>query len=576
MVLYGKNWPAGDPALVELEILNRKGIWQGVSLGPEHHHKQLTRLLWPNYWWTHWSDLLNQATCNSRILGIIGPASSGKTQWAATYALRRYWSDPENTLVICSTTTRTLLELRIWGEIKKYWERARRTRDWLYGTHLSGMQAITTDAMDRAGDIRDLRKGIIGLAARAGGQWQGLADFSGIKQKNLIMICDEAPLMRPGFFDAIPNLMANPGFQLIALGNLTEIVNEFADLCQPKSGWATLGPTEKSRVWENKFVNGRTVQLVGLDSPNLRYQKGAEPYSDLIGRDQIDQLKEKYGEESWQYRVMALGVIPMDTIVHRVISEWLCQRKEADKEPIWDSGTQPLRLYALDAACSGAGGDRTVGGEWWLGKCTDGKQRLARISHHVIPASHEKGDIEEQIVSHIADYCRGRGILPSAVYYDGTGRSRLTSAFAQQWSADVNPIEFGGRATDRPDPRTMGKLCKDSYGKFVSELWFAAAAAIEFDQIRGLTTDIIREGTMRVWEDCAWGRIDVENKDDMRKRLGESPDLFDMFVCAVEGARRNGFQIGLASRTATVYPQWLRKASQRQKEIERSKELAYA
>jgi hypothetical protein len=115
----------------------------------------------------------------------------------------------------------------------------------------------------------------------------------------------------------------------------------------------------------------------------------------------------------------------------------------------------------------------------------------------------------------------------------------------------------------------------------VSELWFAAAAAIEHGQIRGLTTDIIREGTMREWKEVEKGKYQVEpksgtkNRPGMKQRLGESPDLFDMFVCAIEGARRLGMAIGKHSVAQVVTPRWLEDASDRFREIHQRHQLAY-
>ena len=57
------------------------------------------------------------------------------------------------------------------------------------------------------------------------------------------------------------------------------------------------------------------------------------------------------------------------------------------------------------------------------------------------------------------------------------------------------------------------------------------------------------EGCARIWYYIAGNRIEVEpksdpkKKEDLKRRLGKSPDLFDALTIAVEGARQRGFVV---------------------------------
>jgi hypothetical protein len=155
----------------------------------------------------------------------------------------------------------------------------------------------------------------------------------------------------------------------------------------------------------------------------------------------------------------------------------------------------------------------------------------------------------------IAEYCKAEmekdGVGPENFFFDGRGS--LATRLAALWSPKVNAVEFGGRPTTRPvsndifvnepDGQRRLKRADEHYSKFVSELWLSARYAIESDQIRGLTLDIILDGAPREWKKVAGDRIEVEPKKDMKKRTFKSPDFFDMFVTGIEGARRRGFQI---------------------------------
>ena len=134
-----------------------------------------------------------------------------------------------------------------------------------------------------------------------------------------------------------------------------------------------------------------------------------------------------------------------------------------------------------------------------------------------------------------------RDIPPHQFFFDGTGRSSLTSALGRIWSPAIVPIEFGGKPSQRP----LGKIpdCSKKYRKMVSELWFATRHLIEGRQLRKLPSSVAEEGYLRAWEVLDNGYEDVESKKDMKVRCSRSPDLYDMFVCGVEGARRMGFRI---------------------------------
>ncbi len=50
------------------------------------------------------------------------------------------------------------------------------------------------------------------------------------------------------------------------------------------------------------------------------------------------------------------------------------------------------------------------------------------------------------------------------------------------------------------------------------------------------------------------GKVDVEKKLDMRKRVGRSPDLTDALAVCLEGARRKGFAIAKLENSENYEP----------------------
>ena len=163
------------------------------------------------------------------------------------------------------------------------------------------------------------------------------------------------------------------------------------------------------------------------------------------------------------------------------------------------------------------------------------------------------------------------------MFHDSTGRGSLGTALARVWSAQTNPVEFGGSPTDRPvsldhfirdeqSGQRRLKLCSEHYVNFVTELWaYTIRYAIEASQVRNLPDDVVEELCMRQWDATKNQKRQVEPKTGteakpgMKQRTGRSPDLGDWFAICLEGARRRGFNISkLASADSeTANLEWL-------------------
>jgi hypothetical protein len=251
------------------------------------------------------------------------------------------------------------------------------------------------------------------------------------------------------------------------------------------------------------------------------------------------------------------------SMAKRVLSLQLCEDKGAFLPAIWKGAKPTIKVGALDAAYGGTGGDRCVAGWGEFGDDVDGKSVL-RVSQPVlVPVSVKRSQIpEDQIAEWCADYFPRNVVKAGDFFYDATGRGSLGPAFARIWSNQIQPVEFGGAATSRPmnrehvieDPKTLKlrvKRCNEEYFNFVTELWFSARRVVEAGQMRELPRDVAKEGSQREWKEVAGNKVQVERKDEMRERIGVSPDLFDWLVTLVEGARRRGFQITNMSTVET-------------------------
>jgi hypothetical protein len=550
------------------------------GLGLFEHYRNLQRYLWPWKDWHRWNNLLLEQFIFNRIVGVMGPASSGKTHEGAAYALCTYFCFPDNTTVMASSTDSRSLELRIWGELKKLWATAADQWPDRPGHLIGSKQMITTDGKDS--EARDFRNGLVGIPCVQSGNFVGLGKYVGVKNMRVILLADEAQFMAASFFDAIANLNKNRGFQGFAFGNPKDRTDILGRVCEPDEsigGWDGLDNTEKTKTWRNRFKRGVTVQLVGTDSPNFDVPEDAPiPYPYLIKRDDIAQDEKFYGRDSLQFSMMNLGMMPKDAQSRRVITRTLCEKFGAREEPIWD-GEIKFKVLFLDAAYGNIGGDRCVMGELWCGKDRSGKTILAFIGNPIVvpvKGGKENGTPEDQIAAFAKTYAAQREIGPESFFFDSTGRGTLMSSLSRLWSPSVNAVEFGGPATERPVSNELKMTCREHFSKLVTELWFAVRYTIEAGQFRGLPEDVMMEGCMREWKIVRGNKVEIEPKDKTKIRMGRSPDLFDALVVGVEGARRKGFTISKTGKAGGTNSQWLRDLFERNRLFHRSKDLKYA
>src|SRR5690349_480232 len=104
-LLYSMHWPIDwHPAEIEMECIRRGGRWKKstgefAGEGLFYHHKRLQKILDPAKVWHRWNELLLQKFLDHRIIGVIGPASSGKTREAADFARMSYYIWPHETTI---------------------------------------------------------------------------------------------------------------------------------------------------------------------------------------------------------------------------------------------------------------------------------------------------------------------------------------------------------------------------------------------------------------------------------------------------------------------------------------------
>jgi len=375
------------------------------------------------------------------------------------------------------------------------------------------------------------------------------------------LLVHNCQFMKPAFLDSLANLNSG-NFKGVFVGNPLGEGDPLDKISEPLDGWGSINEPDKTATWPNKF-EGTTINLVGTDSPNFDFPQDQPvkfPY--LINQKEITKVENFYGKNSLQYYSQVKGVRKTGLYSRRVITLTLCKQFGAMETPVWFD-TNQTRIYAVDAAYGNVGGDRCVGGMIEFGRDATGSKIILAVGQPVIIPIQPRSDKipEDQIAQFVKEDCENQSIPPEHVFYDSTGRGSLGTSFARLWSANVNPVEFGGNPTGRPvcselmtrDVKTGQmrlKRCDEHYSKFVTELWFSVRYVIESRQMRNMPVEVIDDGCAREWYMVKGDKIEIEPKEETKLRTNRSPDLMDWLCTAVEGARRLGFSIARMSDQA--------------------------
>ena len=583
---YGVQW-SEKPADSDIEFHQiRRGKAELEKEGRSlfHHYRECFKIFWPEDDNHRWSDLILKRYCEEDILVLLGSSDSSKTYTMSKIVLVDYWLYPEKTLWLVSTTEGRGSELRIWGCIKDLFNRAVSAGHPVEGHPIDHIKTITTDIIDEEGELaRSLRRGLIVIPCKTGGVVSGLAPYIGIKAPRLRHCGDEIPAMTDAFLNAYSNWYGKPDFKGMMSGNFMETDDPLGVASEPEDGWDSFVDTGKTQEWRSRFYGAWAIALDGRDSPNFD-QSGESKYPYLISQKKLDGVAKTKGTDSWEWYSQCVGKPAKGMDIWRVITKSFCEKNKALDTVTWDG--QPKKIYGLDPAYGA--GDRCVGRVVEFGKDISGQQTISIKPPEIIPIKMNVAmDAEEQIAVYVKNRMDTLGIQYEDGFYDSFGRGTLGFQFAKVMGKTCPvPVDSGATPTDRPVRFDMFiedgkggkrlKTCHEHYTKFVTEMWFSVRETIESGQMRNLDLETIKEGQSRKFTKNKNAKLEVETKEEMKKRLGRSPDLFDCLAICVEGARQRGFKIqriGVSNAKADIKNDWLARKERDWKDLNEKRNL---
>lgn len=493
--------------------------------------------------------MLEEAYANN-FLAVAGHASCSKSEFFAVYAIARFLigapapdkpiASPEHVKVFITSTTLEESRGRIWGVVEAYWGEFCRFfggEQYMQAKLVSSMGKIVHVSAD--GKQNQLA-GLILIAGSKGHDKESSTKI-GFKNRCMIVIADELPLLTHNLYTAMANLQSNEYLQFIGIGNPTSPFDPLGVFMEPEEGWNSIDETFDG--WKTK--RGYCIRFDGEKSPNVL--AGREVWKGILSLRTVTDLRRDLGPKSPEYYRMVRGFLSPDGDAHAIYTDTeIISSGSQQKVATWLAPATPIAF--LDPAYS-FGGDEADAcfcrvGEYYSAihqRSVKGIELIEVINlMALVDASDKTVDRNQQVVNLYHKECEKRGIKVEDRGVDSTGAGDpFSTIMAITMGRGFQMVSFAGAPSDKTVGTTNSRTGKDRFANRVSELWYVGKDLIKAGQIRGLDPETCSQMRARMYKLVDREKVEVESKKIMKQRTnGRSPDRADAFFGCIEIARR--------------------------------------
>lgn len=296
--------------------------------------------------------------------------------------------------------------------------------------------------------------------------------LAGVHSENVLLIGDEASGIPEQVFEAAIGSMSGHSATTVLAGNPVRTSGTFFDV---------FNKPEVAAHW-------RRIHISCVGHPR-------------VIPDFVADVARKYGEDSNAYRVRVLGEFPKaddDTVIPFELAEAARSRdvQPTRARPIW--GLDVARFGSDRSALCVRRGNTQVGAvQWWQGIDTMQVAGRVKAKWDETPEKERPETICVDVIGYGAGVC-----------------DRL---------AELGLPALGINVAESP---ALG----DKYRNLRSELWFAGREWLEKRDCRIDDAELSGELVKPKYSLMSNGKMQVESKDEMKKRGLRSPDLADAFL----------------------------------------------
>lgn len=420
-----------------------------------------------------------EALVHNRRVAVQSAHSCGKSYLAAVLAA--WWVDQHpvgESLVVTTAPSHPQVHGVLWHEIAQ----------------LHSRLGLPGDVQQT--DVWKVGGAQVGLGRRPHDYSED--SFQGFHRRFVLVIVDEAAGIPAWLWTAAEAVTTNEHCRILAIGNPTSPSSEFARVCRPDSGW-------------------HVERVSAFDSPNFTGEVVSSRLGELlVSPTWVEDRRRQWGEDSpvWVSRVLGrfpsvdqFGVIQLSWVeaANARWRDWVADGRpeRAGPRALPVLGVDPARFGPDDTVVATRTGDVVTGLERWHGLDT----------------------------TEVADRVRNRlGVYGSRAVIDAIGLGAGVYDQLRREGANVEAFNAAAGTRMRDASGAWG------YPNTRSASWWhlrelldpsnGGNLALPDDDM--LTGDLIAP----TWRELAGGRLQVEGKDDIRKRLGRSTDAGDAVAMA--------------------------------------------
>lgn len=501
--------------------------------------RAMHKLAWPDYelTWNAWDERRLKTSCDGwKCISYAGGGSTGKSDFAARFALLFWLAAPKTRTVLVASTTLQALSTRIWGYISRFANQM--SINYPFTLFSGNSPKILYDKKDPI-------HGMYALAAGKGTDEKAISNWIGRHPKEaMLVILDEATDLDPVLLKSLPNLQSG-GIEFICMviGNSCSKFDLHGCLSTPALGWKSVD-FKTAVSWETTQKDGICLYFNPYESPAIHDpdpEKRKRLSKFLITKEKIEERKKDYGEDSDGYWRFVLGLWKEDSEDETVVSKKFIDSFNVQGAAEW-SGLHQLNIVAgLDPAYS-QGGDTCILRLGVLGQSSSGQilldfrkeQLLYRIKLH--PSDPRSAEL--QIADKVLEILNTYGCPLSNLCVDSNGQGRALAEVIRLRAKSLDmPLKIYSVRQGNNVQKSFDVIIKTNY-----ELWYEFRRFIQADQIRGLDYESLVQLTSRLVE-TKNGKQFLEPKPTYKARMGtinpsqaHSPDEADAAALALQVA----------------------------------------
>ncbi len=331
--------------------------------------------------------------------------------------------------------------------------------------------------------------------------------FQGIHARFVLVIFDEADGVPPTLWNSGTSLISNEESRFLAIGNPVNPASEFAEVCKPGSGW-------------------NVIKIDAFSSPNFTDEPCPEAVTaELISHLYVNEMKHKWGEDHPQYVSRVMAEFPSVSDAGLIPYAWV---QAAMDRTLPKDG--PIQL-GIDV---GGGGDSSV--------------QALRHGGHVRIHSKDRDPDTMQTTGKVLNAIRETGAELAKVDEIGIGRGVVDRA--AEISKDTNEPPATRDAAAKVRGINVGRAPKDkeAFANLRAEAYWALRERFQDGDIDidSKDEDLAAQLVDMRYKRTSTGKIQIESKDDIRRRGRPSPDEADAVMLAFlpEQGRMTGLTWG--------------------------------